>query len=73
VGRQGRDSLMFCVGTKVVKPKGYPFPGEVRSVFTNRAGETRYVVESESAPGMLHIFAPTQIERFERPEPTEWR
>lgn len=53
---------MLDIGCKVVKPKGYPFPGEVRAAFANKAGETRYVVESELAPGMLHIFAPSQIE-----------
>jgi len=53
---------MIAVGTKVIKPKGYPFPGEVRSVFTNKAGDVRYVVESELAPGMLHIFSGNQIE-----------
>ena len=49
------------VGTKIVKPKGYPFPGEIRAAFTTKAGSIRYVVESELAPGMLHIFAGLQI------------
>lgn len=53
----------ICVGDKVRKPKGYSFPGEVRAVFTNRAGDTRYVVERDLAPGMLHIFAPSQLEK----------
>lgn len=54
----------FYVGQKVCKPKGYPFPGEVRALFTNRHGEARLVVESTVLPGMLHIFSPTQVERI---------
>ncbi len=57
--------MTFSVGSKVFKPQGYPYPGEVRSVFTNRAGDVRYVVESELAPGMLHIFSGNQL----RPNP----
>lgn len=49
------------VGTKIVKLKGYPFPGEIRAAFTTKAGLIRYVVESELAPGMLHIFSHSQI------------
>jgi len=51
------------VGTAVVKSTGYPFPGEVRSVFTNRAGEVRYVVEATGRDygGMLHIFNGEQL------------
>ena len=51
----------FTVGQYVTKPKGYPYPGWVVAVFTNRAGDLRLVVESQLAPGMLHIFAPTQV------------
>ena len=42
----------------VIKPKGYPYPGEVVSVFVTKAGNTRYVIESTSkdTEGMLHIF-----------------
>lgn len=53
----------WTVGDAVRKPKGYPYPGEIRAVFTNRAGDVRLVVESDLAPGMLHIFSPTQVER----------
>lgn len=55
------DPCQLAVGTRVEKPSGYPFPGEVRVAFRNKAGDLRYVVESELAPGMLHIFAPKQI------------
>lgn len=46
----------------VVKPRGYPFPGLVVAKFTTRAGDVRYVVESDLAPGMLHIFTASQLE-----------
>jgi hypothetical protein len=59
------------VGDYVTKPKGYPYPGWIVSVFTNRAGDVRLVVESELAPGMLHIFAPTQVTRVIPPEVTD--
>ena len=49
------------VGALVEKPKGYPFPGTVVSAFGNLAGEPRYVVENDLAPGMLHIFSGSQI------------
>lgn len=50
------------VGQHVTKPKGYPYPGWIVAIFTNRAGLERLVVESELAPGMLHIFSPSQVE-----------
>lgn len=51
------------VGTPVQKWQGYPFPGQVRAAFTNRAGELRYVIEATGAEyaGMLHIFSPAQL------------
>ena len=49
------------VGEKVVKPRGYPYPGTIVAVFTTRSGEERVVVESDILPGMLHIFAPSQV------------
>jgi hypothetical protein len=51
------------IGDLVQKPDGYPFDGVVVSAFTTQAGLTRYVVESEIAPGMLHIFSGKQIKR----------
>jgi len=52
----------FHVGQKVYKPKGYEFPGTVVSVFQNLNGDTRLVVEHDVSRGMLHIFAPSQVE-----------
>lgn len=57
----------FRVGMRVHKLSGYPFPGTVVSVFKTLAGATRLVVESEVAPGMLHIFNETQL-RFDSGE-----
>lgn len=54
---------VWPVGTRVFKPEGYPFPGEVRAAFTTKAGLWRYVVESDLAPGLQHIFAPDQLEK----------
>lgn len=55
----------FRVDDLVYKPKGYRFPGVVRSVFTTFAGATRYVVEMnnerEQPTGMLHIFSASQL------------
>lgn len=56
---------IWPVTTHVIKPEGYPFPGEVRAVFWNKAGELRYVVESDAAPGLMHIFSPIQLEKRE--------
>lgn len=52
--------LEYQVGDLVEKPRGYPFPGTVVAAFMVAAGQ-RYVVESELAPGMLHIFSPAQL------------
>ena len=54
----------YCVGDKVRKRFGYRFPGEVRMVGTNKAGEVRYVVEAlhEDFVGMLHIYSENQLE-----------
>ena len=51
----------YPVGAQVLKPKGYPFPGTVVAAFENLSGDPRYVVESEVAPGMLHIFSGAQL------------
>lgn len=65
----------FNIGDRVFKVKGYKFFGEVRSVFTNRAGENRIAVELVSSMiidgideggngnGMIHIFSESQLER----------
>ncbi len=54
---------VFQIGDRVTKSAGYAFPGEIRSVFTNRAGLIRYVVEATGVDyaGMLHIFNGDQL------------
>lgn len=51
------------IGDLVTKSSGYSFPGEVRSVFFNKAGERRLVIEATGADyaGRLHIFSPHQL------------
>lgn len=56
------SNAKFKIGDKVIKPKGYAFPGTIVSVFQNLAGETRYVVEHETSVGMLHIFSESNLE-----------
>lgn len=51
----------YGTGARVYKPEGYPFPGTVVSAFRTLEGHTRYVVESDLAPGMLHIFSGEQL------------
>lgn len=53
--------MKFKIGDQINKIKGYPFPGEVRSVFANKNGDRRLVVESTVLPGMLHIFNEDQM------------
>lgn len=54
---------IYNVGEKVLKWTGdYKLPGEVRAVFTTRAGKVRYVVEHE--PGFLHIYSPENLRRL---------
>lgn len=53
-------SPKFKVGDPIEKPKGYKFDGEIRSVFTNKAGDVRVV--AENGEGMLHIFNEGQLE-----------
>lgn len=59
------------VGDEVVKIKGYPWPGEVRAVFTNSAGEVRYVVEctADAVSGALHIFNGEQLAKKDEARP----
>lgn len=58
------EGTRYLVGRRVQKTKGYPFPGEIRSVFTNRNGDIRFVVEATHPEysGMLHIFSPEQLD-----------
>ena len=57
--------LNIPVDAIVEKIKGYKFPGEIRSRFTNRKGDVKYVVEctTPSVEGMLHIYSPKQIRK----------
>ena len=59
------DPQKFLVGDRVEKWTGdYTIAGEVRAVFTNRAGKTRYVVEHEipgCVGGILHIYGPQNL------------
>ncbi|MCL1799967.1 MAG: PGDYG domain-containing protein [Promicromonosporaceae bacterium] len=56
----------FQPGDRVTKPSGYPFPGTVVAAFPKLDGEWRYVVESDPAPGLLHIFAGSQLKGLDR-------
>lgn len=50
----------FRVGDHVEKFTGdYHLSGEVRAVFTTRAGKTRYVVEHFK--GLLHIYSASNL------------
>lgn len=51
----------FVIGAPVHKPTGYNYEGTIQSVFTNTAGEIRYVVENTQSAGMLHIFNEGQL------------
>ena len=57
-----KSAFKFSVGDHVRKPSGYAFDGIVRSAFMVSGGD-RYVVESEAAPGLLHIFNGSQLEQ----------
>lgn len=52
----------FACHDRIVKPEGYPFPGTIVAVFTNRAGDWRYVVEHDCG-GLLHIFNDLQLRK----------
>lgn len=51
------------VGDKVVKTRGYEFPGVVVAKFNTTAGELRFVVEMEKYK-LLHIFNPDQLTKI---------
>lgn len=58
------DAPKFKKWQKVQKTDGYPWPGVVVSVFTNRKGQIRYVVECTvpQVAGALHIFNEAQLQ-----------
>lgn len=55
-----KPSYKFRVGNKVIKAKGYEFPGVIVSRFTNTLGDIRYVVEMDRYH-LLHIFNEQQL------------
>jgi hypothetical protein len=59
------EPVTFAIGDKVEKVNGYKWPGEVRSVFTNCAGQPRIVVECTvpAVAGALHIYSPEQLRK----------
>ena len=61
---KARPATKFYVGDDVVKTGSYPFPGEVRSIFTTKKGLTRVVVECTvpEVAGALHIYNEDQLE-----------
>jgi hypothetical protein len=51
---------VYKIGDLVEKYTGdYQLIGEIRAIFTTRAGKVRYVVEHE--PGFLHIYSGANI------------
>jgi hypothetical protein len=63
----------FTVGQRVRKKGGYPFPGVVEAAFTATqidgtvvdryvVNQTAIAVDGERPTGLLHIFAPEQLE-----------
>jgi hypothetical protein len=54
-------------GRQGAERNGYEYPGFIVSVFTNRAGAVRYVVEADhpAFSGMLHTFNEEQLELSE--------
>jgi hypothetical protein len=60
----GGVNAKLKIGDRVRKRSGYEYPGFVVSVFTNRSGAVRYVVEADhpAFSGMLHIFNEEQLE-----------
>ena len=58
-----RATFQVKVGDRVLKHSGdYQLEGEVRAVFTTKAGKVRYVVEHE--PGFLHIYSDANLMRM---------
>ena len=61
------SKVTLTIGDRVQKLHGYKWPGEVRSIFTNRHGEIRIVVECTvpEVSGALHIYNINQVVRME--------
>lgn len=58
------EQSRFSYGDRVRKTRGYRYPGIIVAVFSNREGQTRYVVECTVAEvaGMLHIYSDKDLE-----------
>lgn len=53
---------MISMGDRAQKTGGsYQATGEIRAVFTTRAGQRRAVFEFDNPPGLLHIFNLEQL------------
>lgn len=61
------DAFMFSVGDRVVKVKGYLWPGIVIMRGHTKAGHARYVVECTvpEVAGALHIYSATDLAHAE--------
>lgn len=61
---------MIHVGDRAQKVGGsYQATGEIRALFTNRAGQSRAVFEFDSPPGLLHIFNLEQLKPMSETKP----
>jgi hypothetical protein len=62
-----RPPADFAVGDRVETVSYYHWPGEVRSVFTTRAGKTCVAVEctQPGVEGVVQIYSPEQIRKYE--------
>ena len=58
--------FIFEIGDKVEKCTGdYHLEGVVVAVFRTLSGKPRYVVEHQPlAPGLLHIYGPTNLRKI---------
>ena len=58
--------MKFQVGDRVRKVDGsYQATGHIVAAFRTRANMERYVFEFLNPKGMLHIFGPGQLERWD--------
>lgn len=57
--------MIFHIGDRVYKPKGYHYQGVVVARFVTLEKQIRYVVEMDESEGMLHIFSAEQLEKMQ--------
>jgi len=53
--------MKFAIGDRIAKRAGYRFVGEIRAVFTTKAGKVRVVAENSDE--LLHIFNEDQLDK----------